>query len=202
MAYPTTLDSFATLIDNVDDVLASHPNDRATAIEAIESKLGIDSSAVATSIDYLLKNANSEDPGHTHSLLTNFIASGRSVYLYENTAPTGWTIVAVTDSVLAVKGGSQAYNVTGGQVVGSWQQPDHSLTIAELAAHTHQIGSHDSTAGDSSTVGKQEFVADYGYAGSGYGPAATTSSTGSGSAHNHGTTYRPRAAVGIIISKD
>jgi hypothetical protein len=39
--------------------------------------------------------------------------TGRKLWLYENTAPTGWTIASVTDGVIAVKGGSDAYNVNG-----------------------------------------------------------------------------------------
>jgi hypothetical protein len=38
------------------------------AIEAIEAKVGVDSSAVATSLDYLVKNTSSSNPGHTHTL--------------------------------------------------------------------------------------------------------------------------------------
>lgn len=37
------------------------------AITALETKLGIDSSAVATTIDYLLKSTSSTDPGHKHT---------------------------------------------------------------------------------------------------------------------------------------
>lgn len=57
MAFPTTL---TNATDNVTDVVAAHLNN-------LEAKVGIDSSAVATSIDYLLKNAASSNPGHTHT---------------------------------------------------------------------------------------------------------------------------------------
>jgi len=52
--FPTSLDSYVALVDNTDAIAASHPNDRGDAIEAIEAKVGIDSSAVVTSHDYLL----------------------------------------------------------------------------------------------------------------------------------------------------
>lgn len=55
----------------------------------------------------------------------------------------------------------------------------HALTAAENGPHTHQIGSQDSTADVGAAV-SQEFVRDYG---SGTGPAATTSSAGSGDPH-------------------
>lgn len=54
--FPTSLDSYATLVDNSDDVLASHPNDRGDAIEALEAKVGVNSSAVTTSHDYKITN--------------------------------------------------------------------------------------------------------------------------------------------------
>ena len=59
MAFPA---SKSNLTDNVDDVLADHINN-------LEEKVGVDSSAVATTLDYLLKNVASVDPGHKHSEL-------------------------------------------------------------------------------------------------------------------------------------
>lgn len=57
MAFPTTL---TTAVDGVTEIVAAHLNN-------LETKVGIDSSAVVTSLDYLLKNAASVDPGHKHS---------------------------------------------------------------------------------------------------------------------------------------
>lgn len=59
--FPSALDSYATLVDNVDDVLAAHANDRGDAIEALEAKVGVDSSAVTTSHDYKLRNLPAQD---------------------------------------------------------------------------------------------------------------------------------------------
>jgi len=64
--YPTALDSYVTLVDNTDDVLAAHMNDRGNAIEAIEAKLGLNSSIVVTSIDYFLKHASGAYRTHRH----------------------------------------------------------------------------------------------------------------------------------------
>ena len=52
--FPTSLDSYAALVDNTDNIVAAHPNDRGDAIETLEAKVGVDSSAVATAHDYLL----------------------------------------------------------------------------------------------------------------------------------------------------
>jgi len=345
--FPTSLDSFATLTDNVEDVLSSHQNNRADAIEAIEAKIGIDSSAVVTSLDYLLTSASSEDPGHcfdeeteiltqrgwlkypdlsrndnvltlnktsrllewnkineifvydhfkelykidginfdllvtgghglvamdgddidlftaddlynnpinknfvipdisnmnysvskfngeiskveydgivwcvnvdngtlivrrngkvcitqnTHSVYGNFIAAGRKLFLYENTSPTGWTTVAVTDSVLAVKGGSNAYNVTGGQTAGTWTWPSTTLSIAQMPSHDHTGStlSWGSEAGDA--TGYVEITSVYSGTVS---PGLNIAAQGGGTGHSHGsTTYRPLAAIGIISEKD
>lgn len=65
-SFPTGLDAMTTLIDNVDQILAAHQNDRADAIEAIETKIGIDSSAINTTLDYFLKHASGAYRMHFH----------------------------------------------------------------------------------------------------------------------------------------
>ena len=65
--FPTGLDSYTTLIDNVDDVLASHMNDKGSAIAALEAKMGINNSAVTTSFDYFLKHASGTFKTHSHN---------------------------------------------------------------------------------------------------------------------------------------
>lgn len=57
MSFPTEL---SNAIDGVTEVVAAHLNN-------LEAKVGIDNSAVVTSLDYLLKNAGSIDPGHKHT---------------------------------------------------------------------------------------------------------------------------------------
>jgi len=65
--FPSSLDTYTLLVENVDDVLASHANDRGDAIEAAEAKIGINSSTVAASHDYFLKHASGEYRTHTHT---------------------------------------------------------------------------------------------------------------------------------------
>jgi hypothetical protein len=55
--FPTVLDN---VVDEVTDIMAMHINN-------LQSKIGVDGSAVTTSLDYLLKNSASVDPGHYHS---------------------------------------------------------------------------------------------------------------------------------------
>lgn len=59
MSFPTNL---TNAVDGVTDVVADHLNN-------LEAKVGIDGSLVATSLDYLLKNPASIEPGHKHSKL-------------------------------------------------------------------------------------------------------------------------------------
>ena len=169
MAFPTTLDTdFGTLVDNVDDAEASNINELRRAVEGLEAKVGIDSSAVVASLDHKVNN---------------FFVSGRKLYLYENTAPTGWTIVAVTDKVLAVKGGSAAYNVSGGNTGGTFD-----ITISNMPEHDHPANY--GSSGSNSTY--------YQYSGSSTG----TNNAMIGNTGGSDGLYRPAAAVGIIVSKD
>ena len=168
MAFPTTLDTdFGTLVDNVDDAEANNINELRRAVEGLEAKVGINSSAVTASIDYKVNN---------------FFVSGRKLYLYENTAPTGWTIVAVTDKVLAVKGGSAAYNVAGGNTGGSF-----TISIDNMPSHRHVALQASSDA--QSGAGEKGL-------GSVDGAKYTTYVGGADGL------YRPAACVGIIVSKD
>jgi len=82
------------------------------------------------------------DSVHT-TITNNYFAPGTKLWFYQNAAPTGWTIDAsAADSLIGVKGGTQAYNTTGGQVVGTWTQPGHTHTGP---SHTHTGPSHTHT---------------------------------------------------------
>lgn len=59
MSFPATL---TNALDGVTEIVAAHLNN-------LEAKVGVDTSAVPTSLDYLLKNAASIEPGHKHSKL-------------------------------------------------------------------------------------------------------------------------------------
>lgn len=74
--FPTALDTLTNPSSGnyLDDGSVPHylqHSDANDAIEAIEAKLGIDSSSDVASIDYLLKSTSSVDPGHKHSSLWN-----------------------------------------------------------------------------------------------------------------------------------
>jgi hypothetical protein len=90
MAFPTNL-TYA--VDGITDVMADHLNN-------LEAKVGIDGSLVSTSLDYLLKNPGSVDPGHVHS--------GYQV--------AGSYITALTGDVAAFGPGSTAATIQAGAV--------------------------------------------------------------------------------------
>ncbi len=71
VTFPTTLDALTNPIStnplNNPSQSAQHADEN-DAIEALEAKVGVNSSAVNTSIDYLLKSTSSSNPGHKHTL--------------------------------------------------------------------------------------------------------------------------------------
>jgi hypothetical protein len=72
MAFPTNL---TNAVDGVTEIVAAHLNN-------LEAKVGVDGSAVSTSLDYLIKNAASIEPGHKHSKL--WTSDGGSVAVTVN----------------------------------------------------------------------------------------------------------------------
>ena len=139
--------------------------------------------------------------------LGGFFTSGRVLWIYENTAPTGWTIVAAcADTVLAVKGGANAYNVNGGNQAGTWTQTNHLHTTGDFTLTTNEMPAHTHVFTDINVAGSSIPPA----AGGGNIGGGPTGSTGGGAAHNHGNTgnsatantWRPAGSVGIVISKD
>jgi len=79
--YPTALDDDTSLYDvtdGVSTVVAAHHNNIKEAIKALETKIGIRSTAVATSLDYRLGNPTG---GHIHNG-----ASGQGPMLMPSTA--------------------------------------------------------------------------------------------------------------------
>ena len=143
--------------------------------------------------------------------------SSTIAWFYLNTAPPGWKVLSTgADTVLAVAGGSQAYNVNGGNSAGTWTQPDHTLVEAEMPEHTHTgstntTGAHTHSLTTFNTVDTSGIG--WGTLDSGSASKTTSSNgdhshtvtvgnTGGDTAHNHGTTYRPSASVGKLFQLD
>jgi len=140
----------------------------------------------------------------TIALADAFLSSGRTLWVYEDIAPTGWSIVSgCSDGLLAVKGGSSSYNVAGGTALqGSWTQTSHShtVTIDNESTHRHTQPPHTHTVfAEALTVAQMPphthtYIRGSGYGGAGGGATPFyyssgtfhTDSTGGGSAHSHG----------------
>lgn len=68
--FPTSLDSLSNPSGGDAVGVVSHSTQHANAndaIEALEAKVGVDNSAVTTSLDYKIKSTSSIDPGHKHT---------------------------------------------------------------------------------------------------------------------------------------
>lgn len=112
-AFPTGLDAPIDKVDNVDAAMAADINGCYSALKAIEAKVGINSSAVATSLDYLLKNAASANPGHKHTVFPDNV-NGSDKTLYTITLKDwGQTLNALG----TLTGGTVTINLTLGNVV-------------------------------------------------------------------------------------
>jgi len=129
-----------------------------------------------------------------------------NIWTYQDTAPTGWTIIPSTsDALITTKGGSRAYNTTGETQAGTWTQPDHTLTENEIPSHAHNVEC--GYGGDGATGMSGNGVWNYNRStqstggdqahnhGNEYRP-------GGDQAHNHGNEYRPLANIGITIARD
>lgn len=117
-----------------------------------------------------------------------------NIWTYQDTAPTGWSIIAGTsDALLACKGGARSYNTTGETQAGTWTQPDHTLTEVEMPSHLHahryNLLNYDS--GGSPVLSVNNGTGSY-----------NTGSTGGDQPHSHGNEHRPLANIGIVISRD
>ena len=145
--------------------------------------------------------------------LTSF-GAGTRVWFHQDTAPIGWSIVAgLGDRLLAVKGGSQAYNIAGGGAGGTWIQPNHlhttgnhKLTILEMPSHNHtpgttSAGAHEHTlltgtgqwtegdpTGIESDTNVHRTSNKSGFVQSGGAHTHPVTSQGGGATHNHGST--------------
>lgn len=117
-AFPAELDTFYTYTDGVDDPMSATINRLQEAVVALETKVGTGSYSVSLS-----------------SAVSSFLSSGRKMYFYRATAPTGWTSLGFSDRVLAVSGGSGLYSADGGNTGGvtSW---------STLANHKHTLNGH------------------------------------------------------------
>lgn len=120
---------------------------------------------------------------------------GVKTWFYQDAPPTGWELVPSIsgDALLAVKGGINDYNKTGGTESGTWQQTAIALTIDQMPSHSHNVKSRPAKETTGNLV-------------KGYNTGTTsqrwaTELEGGGQPHDHGKNWRPLANIGIICQK-
>ena len=115
-------------------------------------------------------------------------------WFYRNDVAEGWLIdTSVTDRVLALKGGSLAYNANGGTNAGTW-------TIAGLTngTHTHSVsGNSDNASG----TGSGPSFGAAGDSGTHYHAMTITSGSATGTVTSDAS-HRPAAAIGTLQYPD
>jgi hypothetical protein len=136
-------------------------------------------------------------------------------WFYQAVAPLGWTIIGSQgDRILACSGGSDKYNgANAGTKTGTWQQEGATLSLTQIPNHNHwtapgqtQSNSspkyiHSAKNPNSGTDPLYSKTQSLGMVG-GQGDNSTHNAYGGCDPHNHGETWRPRALVGAICSKD
>lgn len=124
--FPTSMDSYTTLVDNTDNVVANHPNSRGSAIVALENKVGIDGDADTNTHDYkfthLPAQAQNWDIGayslRAATLIADGLTTGRVVLTTTNgELTTDSDITFATDTLTVTK--IAAFELTGKLTAGS-----------------------------------------------------------------------------------
>lgn len=142
--FPTSLDNLTNNVDNVDTVVAQDINDLNDAVEALEAKVGIDNSAVSTSIDYILKNK-------IWPVGSIYINAGVSTNPATLLGFGTWVAFGAGKMIIGIDSGDADFDAltdTGGAkaaTLTTTELPAHAHTGSSLgneAAHTHTGPSH------------------------------------------------------------
>ena len=131
--FPTSIQSLTNVQDGVDYPKAADINDLNDTVEALEAKVGIDDSAVSTSIDYIINNKI----WPIGSVFTAVVATDPATLLGFGI----WSQIAGGKVLVGQTDGDADFNSaeeTGGAKT-------HTLTTAEMPTHTHTQDAHTHT---------------------------------------------------------
>lgn len=206
----------ATLIDYDNDqvLLRQGLNDRRATLDQINNFRLQNFPSLPSAIvesDVILVGRNDGVGGYN-----NFLAdprrlgflTGVSMYFYCDTdqAPLYWVnrpelgnrVLAVKANASASGGASGGTNsaYTNWGLQGNWTLPPHTLTLSQIPAHRHALVNQQNKSG---TLAANVIA---GTQPSSHKNQAFTEQAGGGNAHNHGNTFRPLAAVGLICTKN
>ena len=127
------------------------------------------------------------------------------IWAYRNDAVEGMVIDStVTDSVIALKGGTQAYNVNGGNTAGNWTlnhtHSDGSYSINNRHRHKFpNLGPPDYHL-DIDPAGKMPWG--YIFTWTDYQGSTTNPVNGTSTSSGPSSSWRPAAAVGVLLKPD
>ena len=122
-------------------ILETYRDDIATNVTDIAANTALIASEDAVLLARIV--VNETDLAGTTNAGSIPAPSGTKMYFYQDTAPSQWTIdTGPADSLLSIKGGSNAYNTSGGATAGTWTPTTHTHTGP---SHTHTGPSHTHT---------------------------------------------------------
>lgn len=105
-SFPSSTDTFVNPVATDKTNSPSHSGQHANindAVAALETKVGVDSSAVTSSLDYKLKSSSSVDPGHLHTGAGTSGATGTGAIVRAST-PTLTTPVLGAATATSING--------------------------------------------------------------------------------------------------
>ena len=126
--FPTNLDSNAVRT-NADEITSTDHNDHSIQIEAIESKVGKDNSAITTSHDYKLSGVTGADKAvsktGTETLTAKTLTTPKVDTINEETSANGVTVdgLNIKDGALTTANSVITANYTDGSIL-----PEHLVT--------------------------------------------------------------------------
>jgi len=135
------------------------------------------------------------------SAQTDIIPAGSVVTFYNSAAPTGYTVVALSDYGLQVVqsgGGSTFGSVAYSTLFATTSVGSTTLTEAQIPSHSHALQGFSVPTYDgfySVSGGSLQVAASIGF-------ISTTSNTGGGSGHTHALDMRVRTAKVILATRN